>query len=216
MTLIDAVNKLTAPLRSKVANMIARAVLKAADDSKKMQLLQLEAGALGEVRADVEHVQPYGFTAVPLEGAEAVVVFPGGRRDHPLAVAVADRRYRIKDLANGEVCVYDHTGTTILLKSNGDVVITPSSGKASIVADVKITGKLEVTEDVTLDKKIAVTGVGTFSDDVNVTKTLTATTDVVGGGKHLKTHTHLITPGADTNPVSGGDTIVPFQSAAPT
>lgn len=152
------------PLRTSIANMIARAVVKNVDDSTKLQLVQI--ALTGETRV-AERVQNYGFTSRPANGAEAVVAFVGGDRSHGFALGVDDRRYRIKNLSSGEVVVYDLTGTKVLLKQNGDIEITPSSGT------VKITG------------------------DLNVTGTVTATTDVIGGGKHLKTHTHPYTDTSD-------------------
>ncbi len=146
------------PLRHSIANMIARSVVKNVDDSTRLQLLQLVVGE--DTRGEVERVQNYGFTSRPANGAEAVVAFVGGDRAHGLVLAVDDRRYRIRNLSNGEVVVYDLTGTTILLKQNGDIEITPSSGT------VKVTG------------------------DLDVIGTVNATVDVVGGGKSLATHVH--------------------------
>jgi phage gp45-like len=139
---LQDLNRFIAPLRSRVANMLARAVVALVDDEKQMQLLQLSV-LEGETREDVERVQNYGFTSVPLEGAEAVVLFVGGNRDHGLAVAVDDRRYRLRGLEGGEVAMFDHQGTKIVCKANGDVEITPASGA------VKVNGTVDVTGDVT-------------------------------------------------------------------
>lgn len=120
--MIDAINRLMAPLRSRVANMVSRAVVNLANDSAKLQLLQL--GLLdGETRDKVERFQQYGFTSVPLEGAEAVVMFVGGRRDHGLVVAVDDRRYRMKGLANGEVAIYTDEGDHVHIKRGGTIEV---------------------------------------------------------------------------------------------
>jgi hypothetical protein len=56
--------------RDRVANTIVRGVVQLADDGKKLQLLQLGALA-GETIDNAEHFQPYGFSSVPLAGAEA-------------------------------------------------------------------------------------------------------------------------------------------------
>jgi phage baseplate assembly protein V len=89
-------------------------------DSGGLQVLQL--GVLdGETRDGVERVQQYGFTSVPLSGAEAVVLFVGGRRDHGLVVAVDDRRYRLRDLAPGEVALYASAGQRMHLKADGSI-----------------------------------------------------------------------------------------------
>lgn len=111
---------LLAPLRNRIANMIARAVVKIVDDAGGLQVLQL--GVLdGETRDAIERFQEYGFTSRPLAGAEAAVLFLGGRRDHGIAVAVDDRRHRLAGLAEGDAALYRHSGEKVQCKS-GEVV----------------------------------------------------------------------------------------------
>jgi phage baseplate assembly protein V len=124
--------QLSKPISTRIANMVARATVKLVDDSKKIQILQV--GVLkGETRSEIERFQNLGFTSVPEEGAEAVVLFVGGRRDHGYAVAVDDRRYRLKDLEPGEVAMYHKSGSKIVMKANGDIEVTAD-------ANVKING----------------------------------------------------------------------------
>ena len=100
MNVVATIEKMLAPLRTRVANLVARAVVQLVNDGTKLQVVQLEV-LEGETRDGCERFQEYGFTSVPLAGSEAVVLFVGGRRDHPLVVAVDDRRYRKKNLAAG-------------------------------------------------------------------------------------------------------------------
>lgn len=121
------------PLRSlsnRVKNMLARMVVKLVDDSVKMQLIQASGLLMDdsqEVRAGIERFQNYGFTSVPLEGAEAAVLFLEGRRDHGIAVVVDDRRYRLKGLQNGEVAIYTDQGDSIVIKRGGTVEVTAAT-----------------------------------------------------------------------------------------
>ena len=116
--------KLLRPLRNALQNMVARAVVQVVNDGAKLQLVQL--GVLdGETREAIERFQEYGFTSVPLSGAEAVVLFVGGRRDHGLVIAVDARRYRKKDLEPGEVALYNDAGRFVLLKSGRIVADAP-------------------------------------------------------------------------------------------
>lgn len=191
---LDALNRWIAPLRNRVLNMVARAVVKLADDGKALQELQLSVLA-GEVRDGVERFQNYGFTSVPEAGAEAIVIFVGGKREHGLAIAVDDRRYRNRNLESGEVAIYNHTGAKIVMKSNGDIEATPKAGqKFKVVGDAEVSG------------------------------TLTAQTDVVGGGKSLKNHTHslalpatvsITTIGSATTQTATSATGVTGSTAAP-
>jgi phage gp45-like len=126
--MLDQFSRILRPLQTRIANSIARAVVQLVDDGKKLQLLQL--GVLqGEDIDDAERFQSYGFSSVPLAGAEAVVIFPGGDRAHPLVVAVDDRRYRPTGGQPGEVTVYHHTGAKIRLEADGDIEVQPAPGR---------------------------------------------------------------------------------------
>lgn len=181
-------------LKVRVQNMVSRAVLKLVDDAKKFQLMQI--GALpGETRDDLEHIGTYGFTSNPKPGAEAVILSVGGRREHAVVIACDDRRYRLRNLASGEVALYTDEGDKMVFKRGGTIEVTAKTvfkiiGKLEVTDDVTFSKKLAVTQDVTMAAKLDVTGKGTFSGAVDVGTTLTASTDVVGGGKHLATHTH--------------------------
>lgn len=104
-----------------------RASVVRADSSPKMQALQVVVYA-GDVRDGVEHFEPYGFTSCPADapsdgrGAEAVVVDLGGCSDHPVAIVVGDRRYRLTGLAKGEVAIHDDQGQKVHLTRDGIVV----------------------------------------------------------------------------------------------
>ncbi len=121
------------PIASRVANTVARAVVELVNDGVKLQALQVGVLA-GETVDAAEHHQPYGFSSVPLGGAEAVLVFPNGDRGHPLAVAVSDRRYRPTGGEPGEVTMYSHTGAKAVMKANGDIEVTPGPDGKVIMA----------------------------------------------------------------------------------
>lgn len=115
--------------------MIGRAVLSAIDDDTKAQSLKLVTLA-DEAREDVERFQEYGFTSVPEADAEAVVLYVGGNRAHPLVVATEDRRYRPTGLATGEVAIYTSTdGIRFHAKANGHVLIGTDADLLAAVAD---------------------------------------------------------------------------------
>jgi len=116
------------PVRRQLADVAARALVLLVDDSKKMQLVQV---GVPETVPDAEHFQPYGFTSVPLPGAEGVALFPAGNRAHPLVLVVADRRYRPTGGAPGQVALHNHVGTLVLLLPDGTVEVRSDSGAAS-------------------------------------------------------------------------------------
>jgi phage baseplate assembly protein V len=127
---LPQLQELLRPLASRVTNMVARIVVGRVDDSKKLQTVQL--GALADLD-DGEHHQPYGFSSVPLVGAEGVAVFPNGDAGVPLVVVISDRRHRPTDGEPGEVTVYNHTGATMRFTKDGDVKVKPAPGRKVIV-----------------------------------------------------------------------------------
>lgn len=108
-------------MNNSLRNIVARAVITALNTAKKCQMAGLRLIA-GDTKESVEHLEPYGFTSAAQNGAEAVVLFPGGDRSHGMAVIVADRRYRLKGLARGEVAIYDDQGQSVTLTRAGIVV----------------------------------------------------------------------------------------------
>jgi len=121
-----AVAKLIAPLKRKVSLMVGRAVLKAVDDSKKVQTVKA-ALLSDEVSEDVERYQEYGFSSVPFAESEAVVVFVGGNRAHGIVVATDDRARRPKNLTEGDVVLYTDKGVRLKLDTTADEVLLGSS-----------------------------------------------------------------------------------------
>jgi phage gp45-like len=142
---MKAVTRMMAPIKRRVMLMIGRGIVRVVNDALKWQEVQVSL-LEGEVRDGVERVQQYGFTSHPQVGAEAVVVFLGGNRDHGLVIAVDDRRYRLKNLVAGEVALYDDLGKSVIFKRNGDVHITAT--RLLVQASVQINGNVEVAGNI--------------------------------------------------------------------
>lgn len=121
----------------------ARGVVKAVSGRAGQAKLQhLDVGVLnGEVHEGAEHMEPYGMTARPHAGAEVVLAYVGGNRAHPIIVQVADRKYRLQGLQDGEVALYDDLGQKIHLTRDGAVITAPT---ITINGDVTINGALQV------------------------------------------------------------------------
>lgn len=77
--------RLMRSLKQRVDTMITRAVIDLVNDRLKTQRLQLEL-LEGETVDDVEHMQPYGLSFVPPDGAEALALAVGGMRQHTVAI----------------------------------------------------------------------------------------------------------------------------------
>lgn len=146
--MLEQLRRIIRPLHLRAMLMVGRGVVRLADDAPKVQALQVEL-LRGEVRADVERFQEFGFSSCPLPGAEAVAVCVGGNRDHAIVVGVEDRRYRIRGLKPGQAVMYDSAGTVVLLGADGTVEVRAAKNLTIRCPLVRIEGSLEVTGDVT-------------------------------------------------------------------
>lgn len=158
-------------LEARVRLMFGRAIVRLVDDARLAQELQIDL-LEDESQDAVEHLQPYGFAAHPHSGAEAVVGCVGGLRSHAIVISVADRRYRLKNLEQGEVGIYDDLGNIVVLK-RGKIVITAQSKIEMTAPDgLKITANVEIHGNVSVDGEVTTTG------------------DVIAAGKSLEHHKH--------------------------
>jgi len=134
------------PLEARLRGMIGRAIVRLVDDARQEQEVQLELLA-DESQDAVERIQPYGFTAHPHAGAEAIVGCVGGLRSHMIALVVGDRRYRLAGLEAGEVALYDDLGNLVKL-GRDRIELTAVSELAINAPLVAVTGTMTVTGDV--------------------------------------------------------------------
>lgn len=162
----------------KLQNAITRATVKLVNSATKTQSLQIGLLA-GELKGGIEHLEPYGFTSHPHVGAEGVAVFFGGDRSNGVVIVAADKRYRLLNLADGEVALYDDQGQQIVLKRSGIVVKTPKTLTAECGGDVSVTAP-----NVNITANLSVTG------NVTVTGEIQASGDVKAGSISLNSHTH--------------------------
>lgn len=99
----------------EIEDLIARGVLFAKMGFRKMRVIQAEFLA-GDLRDEIEHFEPYGFTSEAKPGAEVLATSIMGDRDHTIAFCITDRRYRPVSLKDGEVCIFDDLGRQIFLR----------------------------------------------------------------------------------------------------
>lgn len=134
---MSAVDRMLARMRG----MVARCVVGLVNDAAKLQGLQLTIMA-GQGADDIEHFQTYGHTSVPHPGAEGIALAVGGSRAHTVVIALDDRRFRLTNLAPGEVALYDDLGHKVHLTRDGIVI----DGAGQLVTMVNLT-KLRVEAD---------------------------------------------------------------------
>lgn len=105
-------------LLSRIQMMLGRGLATVIDDAPGLQSLQVELLA-DETQDQVERFQDYGFASVPHPDAEVLVSAPGGLRSRAIVICVADRRYRLRNLAAGEVAIHDDQGQAVHLTRDG-------------------------------------------------------------------------------------------------
>lgn len=115
---------LLSPIRRAIRLVLSRGVVTAVNAGLKMQGLQIKLYA-DEVKGGLEHFEPYGFTAHPHSGAEALGGFFAGDRSHGVVITVADRRYRLRELKAGEVAMYDDLDQVVHLTREGIRIYSP-------------------------------------------------------------------------------------------
>lgn len=118
------------PLRDRLVSLVARAVVRSVSQGPA-EVLQLET-ARGVLSGRAEHVGHYGLASAPLPGAEAIRVYVMGAPDHPVAIAVDDRRYRPTDLAPGDVCIYNPAGDRVTLKASRELAATVNGATLTV------------------------------------------------------------------------------------
>ena len=100
---------------SLMNKVFARGVVSLVNATSKLQSLQMRLLA-GEMKDDMEHLEPYGYTSNPHPGAEGLAAFIGGDRSHGVVVCIADRRFRLAGLETGEVALYTDEGDVLHFK----------------------------------------------------------------------------------------------------
>jgi phage gp45-like len=206
MSLLDVVNRAIQPYVTRFRNLIVRAVVGRVDDSTKWQRVDIEAMVF-ERLTGVPVFQPYGFACNPAapdndSNPEALVLRVGGKADAPVVIAISDIRHRLRNLAVSEVAVYSAQGQTIIMKNNGEIVITAAPG-----------AKIRLESDTTVDADLVVTG------DVHSQGTVKGDTDCVTGSISLKGHVHAGTDPLSTPPgalLDGNSLSVTGSTAPPT
>jgi phage gp45-like len=142
-------------MSGRVMHMAARFTLNKGNSLPMMQELAMDF-MNSEGRKAVEHIQGFGMTATPMprdedeqqqgnqqsgasEGvggpgeqmkgpaAEGIALFLGGQRNHPVIIAVDDRRHRPMGLKAGESAQYDDQGQMTLIRRAGLFMVSLDS-----------------------------------------------------------------------------------------
>ena len=127
------------------------------DVSDLIQTLQLTV-LKNEVLDKVEYFEAHGFTSRAKQGAEAIILCPGGNRSSAIAVIVGDRRFRFKSLGEGEVAMYDDANNLIHFKQDKTIAIKSDTSVDFDVPEITTTGNLTTAGNIHADGNITADG----------------------------------------------------------
>lgn len=158
-----------------MSNNIVRGTVTVSHSDKKCRTLQVSLQA-EEVRDNLEHLEPYGFTSEPYtdKKTDAICLFLDDSRGHGVVIAVGDRRFRLQNLQKGEVALYDDQGKQIYFKR--DKLYVDSVDKPI---------EVKTTSTVTINATQV-----TINGNVQVNGTINATQDIKSATISMQGHTH--------------------------
>lgn len=184
------------------SGMVRRVIVKQSDDTKEVRTLQV-SGIAKQVNSGVEHLEPFGFSSNPPEGAEALKIEVGGSPAHPLILVAFDRRYRIKNLQPGEAIVFNQWGDYIKFSQDrhirvvADTAVDVTAPNVNINATTKVTlttPLVECSQNLKVDGNLEVDGTSDLKGDITAEGNLTAATGTITGATLSGTTDVLIGP----------------------
>lgn len=121
----------------RVMSALARGLVNLVNDSSGIQFMQVKFNPLQTID-NLPRCAEYGFTSNPPEDSDAVVAFAGGDRSNGVVIATGNAKYRMKQLATGEVAIHDNIGQSIYLTASG-IVINGGGNPVTIMNTPQIT-----------------------------------------------------------------------------
>lgn len=146
-----------------------RGAMSMVNTAPNVALVQV-SGMAGETVQDNELFQHFGFSSNPPAGSAVIVLPLGGKTSQAVIIASEHGQYRLKNLAAGEVVIYNKQGDKVYIKQDGTIEVTASS---TVLVNSPVV-------DVTASSKVIV-----HSPLVEVPDG-----DVTAGGISLKNHMH--------------------------
>jgi len=137
----DEMKEMLQGLASRLANQLTRArhVMSGYDPTGSRTMMQV-TGMAGETLQNVEHLMPYGMSAVPAGNTASVLIFQvNGHRDHKIALMADDPALRISGLQPGEFGFRDGKGQQIVFHADHIEITTPLKLVITTTGDCDLT-----------------------------------------------------------------------------
>jgi phage baseplate assembly protein V len=170
------------------------------DDGTQIQVVQVEI--LGGELRNIQRLQDYGITSVPLPGAEGIALSLNGQRGRTVMIKADDGRHRPVDLQPGDVCLYTNEGTVVHLQKGRKVLVEAAEQVTVKSADIVFDGPvrclktLTVSELITGEKGLAVSGAAATINEATISQAGNLTT---AQGTSVDGHRHTDSEGGNTS-----------------
>ena len=215
-------------MNDRISAMLRRVFKRSVNPATPSQQAQIESLA-DEVHGNVELLEQYAYTSVaPPEVDEGLAAFVAGESDHGVVLGWFDKTHRPTTLEPGEAQMYskfgqsiyldklgqitlkDQAGSTLTLKTNGDILAVPASGLYKVTGELRTTSHIVCGGNLTVANNLQAVNID--ATNIDASNNVTAGNDVVAGDKvigtvdvladtiSLKTHKHggVVAGGAQT------------------
>lgn len=148
-------------------------------DSGNVQMLQVKLGD-NELRDNTPRLAEFGFTSMPPNGADLLVLFIGGDRSNGVIVATGDIATRMKNLQPGESAIYDSLGKHVYLKAD-QIEISAANQPINVINATTVT--VNASNSVTINTPTStVNGSAIVNGNTTMNGSLTVTGLITGQG----------------------------------
>ena len=199
--LIRAPQQFTAPLNRRLRLLLQRSVLTRVKHSGSVRLLQIKKPG-GEDLADIEHLEPFGFTSHAKPGAEAIVLAFNGNGSHSVALLVGDRKYRL-EVSEGDTAIYNANGDHLHLKADGSAEMKSSTKVTINTPLTEIKGALNVAGVVVMQNTLTVAGAAIMQSTLSAAGMATFAAGATINGVSFSGHYHQYTDDGNSR-ITGG------------
>lgn len=107
---VSDLRRFMAGVTTRLLLSFARALVRVVEESDGVQVIQVNVLG-GELLENIQNPQLYGHASRPRPGSEVLVAFLAGDRSHGYVIADGDRRFRPRDLAEGDVALHTSKDT---------------------------------------------------------------------------------------------------------
>lgn len=139
--------------------MVGRGRKTTGDDSGNVQMLQVQLGS-SDVRDNTPRLAEFGFSSMPPDGSDLIVLFVGGDRSNGVIIASGHIASRPQNLAPGESKLYCQDGKYVHMTAAGGIVIEAKGQPVTVnnASTVTINASSDVTVNVGGNLTANVTG----------------------------------------------------------